>query len=500
MDALTDHRALYALAGCLLVLLPMMAAGIPPITDLPQQLAQVPLAAQTIRATAPELHVQWLTPNKLSYPLLALGWFALSPLAAARLAIALIAATWLLGVHLLAARRRRPVSAALLAGLLIFNHVFYLGLLNFIVGLSVFLFWFELLEHERHSSPRPMRTALLCGLGGLLLYMAHALWLAAGLGWLALVTVLDRRSIRWQLATVVGLLPTLTLVLLWYPSLGGAGWGSLSSYGPSVIDRISFAGLTNSTLGGLTGWIEPLTMVLLACWLGLALWQHRHDLGRKIDHRLLTAAALFLLLALLLPDKIDRTLRVASRWMPVGVALLILSLPAPAIRPLARRFVALTVAAIFCLATTATWRAFDRQELGGLRVALTSLPEDTRLLGLDFVRSSPRLKGPVYMHLPAYAQLMRGSRLGFSFVSLASSLVVKRDLATPEPWSQGLEWAPQLLRSTDLGHFDHLLIHASPNLIAGFVAQENRLAPLTGEASWRLFAIEDRPAAETPAP
>ena len=78
--------------------------------------------------------VQWLTPNKLSYPLLALAWLALPPLAAARLATALVAGAWVLAVHWLAARRRRPVTAAALAGLLLFNHVFYLGLFNFVVG------------------------------------------------------------------------------------------------------------------------------------------------------------------------------------------------------------------------------------------------------------------------------------------------------------------------------------------------------------------------------
>jgi hypothetical protein len=102
------------------------------------------------------------------------------------------------------------------------------------------------------------------------------------------------------------------------------------------------------------------------------------------------------------------------------------------------------------------------------------------------------------MHLPAYAQLLHGGRLGFSFVSLASSPVVKRDLALPDPWSPGLEWAPQLLRSTDLEYFDFALVHAPPDLTAGFMAQESRLTPLTAEAPWRLFSIADHPAAAAP--
>ena len=67
--------------------------------------------------------------------------------------------------------------------------------------------------------------------------------------------------------------------------------------------------------------------------------------------------------------------------------------------------------------------------------------------------------------------------------------MVKRDLALPDPWSPGLEWAPQLLRSTDLEYFDFALVHAPPDLTAGFMAQESRLTPLTAEAPWRLFSI-----------
>ncbi len=287
-------------------------------------------------------------------------------------------------------------------------------------------------------------------------------------------------------------------MLLWYPSLGGAGWGSVSSYGPSLLARLSPAGLTNATLGGVRGWLEPLAMLALFGWIGVGLWQHRHELAAATDRRLLAAAALFVVVALLLPDKVDRTLRFASRWMPVGWALLLLALPSPALRPPLRRGLALAVVALFCLATAVAWRGFDRHELDGLTPALDQLPPRPTLLGLDFVRASPRLKQPVYMHLPAYAQLRHGGRLGFSFVSLASSLVVKRELALPDPWTPGLEWAPQLLRPSDLERFDHLLVHAPLELTAGFLAQEERLVPLTGEAPWRLFRIADPPPARAP--
>ncbi len=489
-----DRRRLYALAGCLLAALPALLVAYPPITDLPQQLAQIPLCAEALSGASPDYRVQWLTPNKLSYPLLGLAWLALPPSASPRLATALIAVTWVLALHWLAARRRRSVAAAALAGLLLFNHVFYLGLFNFVVGLAVFVFWFDALERERTHTARFARTVLTCGVGGLLLYLAHALWLVAGLGWLVLVTLWDRRPFRWQLAAAAGLVPTLALVLLWYPSLSGAGWGSVSSYGPSPIVRLSFAGLTNATLGGLRGWLEPLAMLAVFIWIGLGLWQHRNRLGETVDPRLLTAAILFLLVALVLPDKVDRTLRFASRWMPVGGALLLLALPPPAIRPLLRRGLAMAILTAFCLSTASAWISFERDELRGLDTALAGLPPEPRVLGLDFVRSSPRMKQPVYMQLHAYAQLFHGGRLNFSFASMASSLVVKTDLATPDGWTPGLEWAPQLLRPSDLDHFDFALLHAPPAVVSRLLDQEERLLPLTPAAPWQLFRIAPEPA------
>lgn len=487
-----EPRRLFALAGCLLIAVPALLVGIPPITDLPQQLAQIPLAGQAISGAAPGYKVQWLTPNKLSYPLLAAAWLTLPPLAAARLAAALVAVVWVVALHWLAARRQRSPSAASLAGILLFNHVFYLGLLNFVAGLAVFVCWFEALDRRPQRPARAARTALVCGAGGLLLYWAHVLWLAAGLVWLTIVTLWDRRPVRWQLAAAAGLTPTLALVLLWYPSLDGAGWGSLSSFGPPVVSRLSFAGLTNATLGGVKGWLEPLTMLAVLIWLLLALWQNRRELGERVDRRLLAAALLFLLAAILLPEKIDRTLRFASRWMPAGWALLLLALPTPAIRPALRRGLALAAVAAFCLTTAFTWLSFERRELRGLENALAALPPEPRLLGLDFVRDSVRMKQPVFMHLYAYGQLLHGARLNFSFTRLASSLVVDRDLAAPDAWTPGLEWAPQLLRPTDLDHFDFALVHAPPAVVAGLLEQENRLRPVTPAAPWRLLRIAPR--------
>ena len=58
-------------------------------------------------------------------------------------------------------------------------------------------------------------------------------------------------------------------------------------------------------------------------------------------------------------------------------------------------------------------------------------------------------------------------------------------VATPDSWTQGLEWAPQLLRPSDLDHFDFALVHAPAPLAARLLEQEERLRPVTPTAPWR---------------
>jgi hypothetical protein len=480
----------------LLLTLPALAVRYPPITDLPQQMAQIPLLVETLSGDAPAYRVQWLAPNKLSYFVLGATWAALPPMSAIKLATALFAVLWLAPLQWLAARRGRSGAAALIAAVFFFNHFLYVGFLNFLCGVAAFVFWFVELESDPDGVSW-LRTVLRTAVGAFLLYLAHALWLAAGLAWLALVTLTRRPSWRAASARAVGLLPALALTALWYPTLKQQGWQSMSNYGPSALERLSPAGLTNWSLGGVRGALEPLTLLAIALWIGVALWQHRRRLAARVDTRLLAAALFFFVAAVALPEKVDKTLQFASRWMPVAWGMLLLALPAPDLRPALRRGVALGLLAAFTLTTASAWRAFDRHELTGFEEAIAALPAEPAVLGLDFVRGSPRFKYPTYMQLPAYAQLLRGGHLNFSFVSLASSLVVKKEISRPDPWTQGLEWAPRLLRMSDLEYFDHALVHAPDEVQELLRERDPRLEPVTATGRWRLFRIDNEPTPET---
>ena len=85
------------------------------------------------------------------------------------------------------------------------------------------------------------------------------------------------------------------------------------------------------------------------------------------------------------------------------------------------------------MATTAlTWVAFERRELTGLAAALERLPAQQRVLGLDYEQRSPLVRGRPFLQTYAWAQVLRGGTLNFSFASFPTSLVVFRS-SQPSP-------------------------------------------------------------------
>ena len=98
------------------------------------------------------------------------------------------------------------------------------------------------------------------------------------------------------------------------------------------------------------------------------------------------------------------------------------------------------------------------------------------------------MSGRPFLQTVAWAQVLRGGTLNFSFASFSTSLVVFRsDL--PPPWTPQLHLFPRHLRSTDLDHFDYVIVNGPPDVHDGLVAA-GRLAPVTTTGPWRLYRVE----------
>ncbi len=506
----SDAAYLISAAVCaILISLPFLAVTLPPITDLPQQTAQIRLLLESMSQDDTPYRVQWLHPNKLGYAPLLISWLATTPLAAGRLGVLLIGLLWVVALHGLARATGRAPAAAGLACVFFFNHLTYWGLLNALIGLPVFALWFILIERiQAHRLPAnhrlPAKHGLLLLATAGLLYSAHVLWLAAGLAWLTVATLVAHLSWRTLATRLAWVSPVLVAALVWYPQLQQSGFVSDTHWGRSPFGRLHPEWWLNSALGGLEGHVEPTLGLVICGWLILgALSWRRPNTGSgdrtDVGHRgLLLAGTCFIVVALCLPAVIQSTIFFASRWLPVGVVLVVLGWPQPQMRPVFRMLVPYLVLASLVIATTAVWIDFEQRDLNGLPTALAAIPPEQRVLGLDLVRTSERIKGFPFYHLYAYSQVLHGGELARSFANFGSSLVVFRDMPRTFPWTEGLDWRAKKIRRSDMDHFQYVLIYGDANTQSPFLS-DPRLQPVTAERLWRLYKVEAGDAAATPA-
>lgn len=479
-------RVVAALLCSALVALPFLMVRFPPITDLPQHVAQIRLLLSALTEPGTVYRIQWWTPYSAAYVLLGAAWALCSPLNAGRAAMVAIGVLWTLAIHGLAARRRRPLAAAVLASALFFNQTVYWGFLSFAVGWPAFVLWLLLTARAPTPGARVRESAKYCAVAALL-YVSHVLWLAAGVLWLLVVAVLHRVPLSVTLRRLAGVAPVLLAAAVWYPSLAASGFGSDTVWVVPPTARLSYTWLAEGVLGGLRGPSEPLLLVIVAAWVAGGLWQARAPRRSPIDRDLLAAAVLLFALALFLPDKHTNTIQFAARWLPAAAVLLVLAVPAPAPAAGLQPALALATTGVFCLTTAVAWQRFERDELSGLPEVLASLPPGPRVLGLDFVKESAVVVGRPFLQTFAYAQVVRGGTLNFSFAEFAPSPVVFRAPASP-PWTGGLEWFAERVRPSDFPYFDYVVVNAGDALHRRLAA-ETTLVPQADGGRWRLYRV-----------
>jgi len=487
-DREQGKRLVAALFCCLLVALPFGLVQYPPVTDLPQHLAQVRLFFETVADSNADYRIQWLTPYSLFYVLPSVAWTFLPTVEVGRAAMLALALSSTLAVHLLAARRRRPMAAAILASVLFFNHTVYWGFLSFVTGWLSFIVWFLLTTGPR-SSPSVGGALLLCG-GAAALYASHALWFAIGMAWLVLHAALHRLPWRTIVFRLLSVSPVIVAAAIWYPHLAAGGFVSPTVWFVSPAERVSPSWLIDAVLGGLQGGSEYLVFGVLSLWLVTSVWQNRHDLHSKVNIDLVVVAVLFSCLGLLLPDQHMNTIQFAARWMPAAMVAAILAVPAPTFMPRWHAPLAAAVLAIFCLTTAVAWQRFEGDELSGLDASLAVLPSSSRVIGLDFVKESEVVKGRPFLQTFAYAQVLRGGALNFSFAGFAPSPVVYRERKS-QPWTPNLVWFAERVQRSDLTYFDYALLNGTDQVHAAFAAEAS-LAPLTESGRWRLYEVVHR--------
>ncbi len=233
--------------------------------------------------------------------------------------------------------------------------------------------------------------------------------------------------------------------------------------------------------------MEYWIFLAIAAWIAAAIVSNRQELKSRIDWPLFSAGALFFLGAFLLPDIFMTTVLFNSRWIPIGLALLVLSLPPIPLSHRLRVTMAVLLLAGLSGVTTLSWIDFDKKETSGLVEALKALPNSARVVGIATIQSSHLIKGQPSLHMFAYAQAFRGCSLNFSFANFPSSLVTFSD-KSKKPWTEHVEWFPERLKVSDLLYFDYVIADGLEDFHAG-MAYKPYFKPVTTEGRWRLYKI-----------
>jgi hypothetical protein len=474
----------------LLAAVPIVITPFPPVTDLPQHLAQTFLAIRAAADPAGPYLILWGAPNTLIYAFL----YPLAKLVPleflGRAVLLFMTAAWIFAIFAAAARKKRPVESALLASLLLFNAPFYWGFLNFMTGFPFFVAWFFITTREK-TGPQ-WRTVPLLVLGSALLYGSHILWFVVGAVWLGLISLLRRLPFRELVVRAAALIPVGLASLYWFRKFAvyqnASGLNERPEWFVLPFEKLFSPWFKDQAFGGTTGIVETILFLLVLAWFVIALVSNRRDLRRRIDPDLLAAAALLFAISFFAPDAIKNTICFAGRWVAVCFIFLFLALPAPRLNPGIRRIFGGAAVFVFFLATTIQWIGFNRNEMTGFAESLDRIPRGALILELDYAKGSRYLNYRPFLQMYAYAQVFKDAKLAYPFSKHSTGLVAYREPYSP-PWTSQLDWYPEWLQKTDLDYFDYVLVngtsyhhnHRLPRL---------KLTPLTETGRWRLYRVE----------
>lgn len=479
-------RIVAFLFSAALLALPFLVVEFPPVGDLPQHAAQIRLAADALTNPQSVYELRWWVPYSFAYLVLGGAMFVLGPVAGAKFGAYLIATTWVGAIHLLAAVRRRPVESAMVASLFVLGCGFYWGFVSFLVALLP-LSLFVLLAYGTWERPLS-RYDILRWLGlELWLWSTHLLAVVMGLGWLGLLLIRRRRMGSLALQRLAMSTPLVIASAAFYPTLKSRAFQGPPHWFQLPTSRLSSQWVGDYALGGFHGEFERVVLFGVLAWALLGVAQARRKGGQeRFDAPLSAAGGVFLAAAFLLPDQVDNTILFATRWLAPGIAFVVLSAPPPSLGR-AGGAVAPLLALAMAMGTSFAWARFEAVDLDGLSAAVHAIEDRPRVLGLATRRESELMRGRPFLQTFAWAQVVHGGSLNFSFAEFGPFPVVFRRPFTP-PWTPGLEWFPERVVASDFAHFDYAIVSGDRETHRRLM-QRYGLRPVSRPGVWRAYRI-----------
>ena len=476
---------------CLIFIsLPFLFVQFIPSTDLPQHLAQIRLLQDILKnPTQSEYVVGWAGANTLVSYVLEINWIIFPPILTGKMVVLEIAIAWIIGIFALARRRNCSPFSATLACVFVFNASVAWGFLNFLIGLPIFILWFLLIIDRKKPWPIITEIVLLMSIS-FLLFLAHTLWLLLAVIHFFVATLRQRPTLKEIGIRCTALTPVCVYSAFWFPQLSAIratiGFDTAAHWIVLPLERMNPRWMLESLLGGIRGPAEALVLGGIAVWIGMSLITNRGKLRTLVEKEFLFIGILLTLVVFCAPDKYMNTIYFASRWAPAAMIFFLLALPLPQIQKSVLAFYTILLLAILSLTTCWYWWRFEATENSGLSESLMKIRDNSRVLGLDFVQESEFICGRPFLQTFAYAQVLHGGKINFSFAEHYSELVSFTKVKRVRLWTPGLEWYPQRVSPSDINCFDYTLINGLDS-VHNFFTSFSMLTPVTTTGRWRLY-------------
>lgn len=480
-------RCVAAAFCCICVSVPLLAVQFPPVTDLPQQVAQIRLLIESLHdeANHGKYTIQWTKSGNASYLLLGGAWALFGPEYAGRVFLLFAVLSWVLSAHIYAGKLSRPLAGCILASILVYNLSLYWGLLSFMLGFPCFL----LLAYVfKAYSVRTLQGAFLWTTGALLLYSSHVLWLIFAIVYVVLCSLVRKESYSDLLLKLAYFSPFALLAVSWSIKLYDSSMDSVSEwYLTPFVERLDPGVIARAILGSSVGVTKYVCAGVIAAYIAAIVVFRRRDFWKAVDKELLLASFMLLLAAQVLPDKEMGTFFFASRWLAPGMALLLLALPGIPFKSSLVEVSLCGIVCLYCIMTTAVWTQFERKYMTGLVQAIQALPKYPSVFGVNASSSNSEILGRPLLHSYAYAQAFKGGKLNFSFADFPSSLVTFRQGKFNSFWE--LHWnLRQLPPMSLLTDYDYALV-GNEGAYHRYLESNSHFQALTHSGYWRLYKI-----------
>lgn len=490
MKSLLKNNTTVLIALCLvLVILPFFFSQFIPCTDLPQHLAQIRLLQTALEnPSQSEYEIHWIGANTLIYYLLGFNWLLFSPIVAGKITVIELAILWIISIYALARHSQQNIYPVIIGCLFIFNHSLYWGFLNFLMGFPIFTLWYIFIISPKKKFSF-LLTIVLTIIISSLLFLAHTLWLMSAFISLLMVVTRKKRSIIQIAMRLIGLIPIGIYSIIWFPQLEKIrttiGFDTKAHWVYSPIERLNPKWIIDGILGGLKGPIEAIVLLIILIWIFLSIKTNLKDIRRQINKDFIWICIVLAFIVFFAPDKYVNTIYFASRWAPIAMIFLLLSLPIPRFSKIHLTTYALLPLVIISFATSYIWYKFDLEENSGLRESLNRITKKAGVIGLDFVQESKFICGRPFLQTFAYSQVLHGGNLNFSFAEHHSGIVSYKEIRKIK-WTPGLEWFARRVNSSDFKEFDFALINATEQL-HNILSEKSEIRPLTNRGRWRLY-------------